>query len=431
MGKRRPAGSGRKTAVLIAATIVAVATLTPSVGLAGPAQEEQGSGDEMDTSRAVIEIDIDVAEADTTILAGTLAELSANVAAQLSQLDAAETAVTNAEIAVTAADQAVTDTEAQIDVLVQQSDAVVVGAFVNPPAAQVVDTLSSDSVGDASIKQAVLGMQADSDADVLAQLDDARDQLEVLKDAQRAAVRDAESSKFDAEAALADLQAATSQQAEFIGQVNQRLEAGLYEAEALKNIDPALAAELSARQAELAAQVQEIMNTRAYEAALAALAEAERQRAEEAANAPPPPITLGSASGSLSDVACPEGGSITVDSTLAGPLANMLAAAAADGVVMCGSGYRSPQEQIQVRMNNCGTSYYDIYEAPPSSCSPPTARPGTSMHEQGLAIDFTCNGGGVIASRSSPCYQWLDDHAASYGLYNLPSEAWHFSTNGN
>jgi LAS superfamily LD-carboxypeptidase LdcB len=53
------------------------------------------------------------------------------------------------------------------------------------------------------------------------------------------------------------------------------------------------------------------------------------------------------------------------------------------------------------------------------------------MHERGLAIDFTCNGGGAIGSRSSPCFQWLSGNASSYGFYNLPSEPWHWSTNGN
>ena len=42
-----------------------------------------------------------------------------------------------------------------------------------------------------------------------------------------------------------------------------------------------------------------------------------------------------------------------------------------------------------VRRANCGSSNYAIYQMPASACSPPTARPGTSMHEQGLAIDFT------------------------------------------
>jgi D-alanyl-D-alanine carboxypeptidase len=52
------------------------------------------------------------------------------------------------------------------------------------------------------------------------------------------------------------------------------------------------------------------------------------------------------------------------------------------------------------------------------------------MHERGLAIDFT-SGGQTIQSRSHPAFQWLSANASSYGLYNLPSEPWHWSTNGN
>jgi LAS superfamily LD-carboxypeptidase LdcB len=81
-------------------------------------------------------------------------------------------------------------------------------------------------------------------------------------------------------------------------------------------------------------------------------------------------------------------------------------------------------------MAHCGTSYYAIYQMPASQCHPPTAPPGTSMHEQGLAVDFTWNGS-VISSHSSAAYQWLDAHANAYGFYNLPSEPWHWSTNGN
>ena len=52
------------------------------------------------------------------------------------------------------------------------------------------------------------------------------------------------------------------------------------------------------------------------------------------------------------------------------------------------------------------------------------------MHEQGKAIDFIY-GGRIISSRSSDAYQWLAANAAGYGFYNLPSEPWHWSTNGN
>jgi LAS superfamily LD-carboxypeptidase LdcB len=130
----------------------------------------------------------------------------------------------------------------------------------------------------------------------------------------------------------------------------------------------------------------------------------------------------------VASVACPDGGSIQVAGDIAGQIERLLTDAAEAGVVMCGNGYRDPADQIAVRQSNCGTSYYAIYQAPASACSPPTARPGASMHEQGLAIDFIADGGTI--SYGSAAYNWLAAHAADYGLSNLPSEPWHWSTNG-
>ena len=104
-------------------------------------------------------------------------------------------------------------------------------------------------------------------------------------------------------------------------------------------------------------------------------------------------------------------------------------AARGDGHVLAGSGYRDPDRQVALRRRHCGTSDHAIYQMPASQCSPPTARPGTSLHERGLAIDFTCDGT-LIRSRTNPCYQWLAAHAPNFGLHNLPSEPWHWSTTG-
>jgi len=51
------------------------------------------------------------------------------------------------------------------------------------------------------------------------------------------------------------------------------------------------------------------------------------------------------------------------------------------------------------------------------------------MHEQGLAIDMTCQGA-LITSRGNRCFVWLARNASRYGFYNLPSEPWHWSVNG-
>jgi LAS superfamily LD-carboxypeptidase LdcB len=121
---------------------------------------------------------------------------------------------------------------------------------------------------------------------------------------------------------------------------------------------------------------------------------------------------------------------IVVNSAIAGQLESMLAAAAADGFVFGGTGYRDSQRQIELRMQHCGTSSFAIYEMSPDACRPPTARPGASKHEQGLAVDLSWNGS-VINSRSSPAFAWLAANAGRYGFANLPSEPWHWSTDGS
>ena len=114
---------------------------------------------------------------------------------------------------------------------------------------------------------------------------------------------------------------------------------------------------------------------------------------------------------------------------VADAVGGMVDHAASEGINLGGGAYRSFESQIEVRKNNCGTSYYAIWQMPASRCRPPTARPGASMHERGMALDFTCDGG-LIRSRGSRCFQWLAANAGNYGFKNLPSEPWHWSVNG-
>ena len=125
------------------------------------------------------------------------------------------------------------------------------------------------------------------------------------------------------------------------------------------------------------------------------------------------------------DIVGVPGSSIRVHATLAGPVARLLVDARAQGVELDGSGWRSPQRQIELRRQHCGSSYEAVFLAPSSACSPPTARPGRSLHERGLAVDFR-----NCSTRSTVCYRWLSANAHRYGLFNLPSEPWHWSATG-
>lgn len=116
-----------------------------------------------------------------------------------------------------------------------------------------------------------------------------------------------------------------------------------------------------------------------------------------------------------------------VHKCLSGNLKSLLTAANSAGHTLGGWGYRSYDEQVALRKKHCGTSEYAIYTMPSGSCNPPTARPGSSMHERGLALDFNSNG----KSMNTSDFNWLKANASKYGLKNLPSEKWHWSTNGN
>lgn len=117
-------------------------------------------------------------------------------------------------------------------------------------------------------------------------------------------------------------------------------------------------------------------------------------------------------------------GDVRVHKCILDKAKDMLAAAKKDGITLgLNSGYRSREEQIALRRQNCGSSQYAIYEMPPGSCSPPTAIPGQSNHESGLAIDFAVGCGDAG-------FNWLKSNAAEYGFKNLPSECWHWSIDG-
>jgi len=117
---------------------------------------------------------------------------------------------------------------------------------------------------------------------------------------------------------------------------------------------------------------------------------------------------------------CNIGGGIQVNASAAQAFYNMRQAAAQDGITLTGGGYRSYQRQIQLREDhNCA----DL-SLPSSACSPPTARPGESNHEEGIAVDFDHSHTGDAV------FNWLVKNAAQYGIRNLKSEPWHWSVNG-
>lgn len=121
-------------------------------------------------------------------------------------------------------------------------------------------------------------------------------------------------------------------------------------------------------------------------------------------------------------------GNIPTCTTLKNKVEKLISDANKDGYKIFGYGYRSKQKQEKLRSENCGGNA-NIYNVN-AKCKPLTAYPGKSMHENGLAIDFTCDGS-TIRSRDNKCFIWLQKNALSNGFINLQKEPWHWSTNGH
>ncbi len=105
-------------------------------------------------------------------------------------------------------------------------------------------------------------------------------------------------------------------------------------------------------------------------------------------------------------------------------LAKLLQAARRDGLSLSGGGYRSAEQQRQLRRAHCGDSVYAVYLMLPSMCRPPTAF-AESGHVAGTAVDFVFAGRSV--SIDSDAYRWLSKNAARYGFVAPnPQEPWHW-----
>ena len=308
------------TAVAAAITVVAPpggAAASPT-SPSGPAQEESPNGDGPSTTAPVMSNDVLVAD-DPEALTGAIDEVRAEIASQVEKFETAQAALDNAIDTLADADTAVSQTELHIEELTALSDEAVVDAFVNPPAEDAIATLASATAGDANVKAAVLDLQADANAEVLAELAAAREEYKETQAAQEAASEDAEAARADAEAALNDLEDALGQQSQFMLAMTAGLDAQAAEALRLALSDPALAAQIAERRDTVAAELAELEEAREYAAALQALAEA-RDRERRAAEAEAQQTSAGGTSAppvvsSGGGIVCPVAGPVTFTDT--------------------------------------------------------------------------------------------------------------------
>lgn len=418
-------------ATSVAALAVVVAGLVPGAG-AAQSSDPRAERERVRTDRAQVASEVNALEASSEEVSSALADLEANVSDQQNMLADARLAAEQAAESLATAKAEEQEAEGEISELEALVRDIAVEQYMRPTSLDPMVVLSSESVSEASRRNALLDFRSQRDADVLDELRSAREDVELRRqEAQRATER-AEQERVEVAGRVDQLEGARDQQASFAASVEDRLDATLAEAASLADLDADLAAQIAADEARVAAQLRAAREARDAAAARsrtssgsASSSGASSASSGPAARAAPRAAASIAGSGPIVSV-----NGIQVSTQIADNLRAMLDAASADGINLSGGGFRDPSAQIALRRSNCGSSDYSVYSAPASSCSPPTARPGSSMHEQGLAVDFTYNGS-LISSRSNAGYGWLAGNASRFGFFNLPSEPWHWSVNGN
>lgn len=413
------------TAALVASLLTATIAAADDPG-GSSLQDLQRKRDQVRSQKAAKASEVDGLKATDAKVTAALSALDAQVNAQQDRVEEAQRAVNQAESDQRSAEQAQKDTQAELDALRTRMRTSAVQAYVSLGSSDPMSGVAVEDVNDAVTKRTFLSVQANENTDVVEQYRAKQEDLETQRVAAAAAAQRASRSRAAVQSRMNDLNAAFQKQQAFASQVDDRINSALAEADSLSAIDTSLSSSISAKQAEIARMI----------AAQKAAAEARAAQARVTLKSPSPrPGGSGGGGGGGGDYSISGAGAIAsvggiqVSASIASNLQALLSAAAAAGINFGGGGYRDPAGQIAVRRNNCGSSSYAIYEMPASSCRPPTARPGSSMHERGLAIDFTQ--GGSTLSRGSSGFAWLQANAAQYGFRNLPSEPWHWSTNGN
>jgi len=357
-------------------------------------------------------VKVDAANADFEVLAKALDDINALVDLQEARLADANQVVRSAKAQMVSAELREAEIAAEVDELQGEVADLAVASFTGESGQNGEDLtalLLSDDPSEAARRRSLVEFQTGSLSDGIDRLRSLIAEAEVVSEHRRIAVQAAIDGEREAETRTAELAAAMDGQLELVMAAETRLDARLAEAAVLEERDDAKAAEIKRQEEVIARRIRQ---------------EAARRAAEIAKQRPSarPPVAT------PDEITNVQG--VYVHNNIANKVDELLSAARSDGVDLGGWGYRSNLKQIELRQKHCGTSEYAIWDMPASTCRPPTARPGQSMHERGLAIDFTYNGGSMT-SRSNPGFVWLSNNAHRWGFVNLPSEPWHWSTTGS
>lgn len=370
----------------------------------GTVRRTQSERDKIRKQKAKSAATVNALQSSKTKVAASLAALNGNVRATSIALDKAQRSAKRAQSELAGAESRLKELEARIAVLRKGRVRAALNAYAEPTGGQIDAFISASTASEQGRREAIAAIARRSQADLVDELNALEEDMNYERVVAEKARKRAVNIQAAVSAKLTDYRSARVDQQKYAESVEARLERELEESESLAGLDLKLSRQLIAENDLLAQQL-----------ASAGAGARGSGKFSTAFNSP-------------STAAGGDTHGIRVASSIRGRLASMLAAAQRDGVYLTGGGYRSSSSQIALRRAHCGSSTYAIYQQRSSSCRPPTARPGNSMHERGLAIDFVDKGGAL--RRSSAGYSWLRQHAAGYGFFNLPSEPWHWSVNG-
>ncbi len=387
--------------LLVAAVGVAVLLSSTMLAAAETPEQLREKRKQVQADEAALAADIDLVASDATDVQDALDAIQGAVDSQIAAVESARRGVDQAEAASLAARDRITELEQRQQAALNRLQAQAIEAYVSfqAPAGDV--SFLGDDPWKQARETALVEFATGGRLDSLDELRAVGAELDSQRRQADQAETDANDLASELEFHLTELAAARELQSEAVDQANARLDDKLAELAALESIDAQLAAEIRNEEQRIADRI------------------AAENRRNSGSYTIPDDLEV--------DLVSVRG--ITVNVAIADRLEGLLAAMAARGYSLSGGGYRSPEAQIRLRRAHCGTSEYAIWQMPASRCRPPTAPPGRSAHERGLAVDFTLNGR-ALRSRDSGVFRALKEVAPDFGFINLPSEPWHWSVTG-
>jgi len=392
--------SPRRFSLTILTVGVALA-FSASVSHATSPDELRRQRREVQEQAALVASEIDALAAEVSDLEEALNAASANVDSQQAAVDAAERNVEETEAALNSAREAIVELETELTDTRLRLEAAAIDSYVSFQGFDVVEALTGDPWA-MSRAETLASIGTGSSFETVDRLRQVSSELDQQRTVAADAAVAAAAAKAAMEQQLVQLTEALAVQDQLLNDAYDRQDHRLSEAAALADLDAALAEEIRQEEQRIADEI------------------ARRN----------PPSNGGVTVPPDSDIELVTVNGITVNVLIEEQLRGFLSAMSARGFSLGGGGYRSTERQVALRRSNCGTSDYAIWEMPASRCRPPTARPGRSQHEVGLAIDFTYNGR-IIRSTQSDVFRAMSDVAPDFGFRNLPGEPWHWSTTGN